>query len=79
MTVKAKSKRSPRRAKASKGTTDQVLAKMLAIIKEHPGIRPSDLNRRMNRAQSDSVRATLIRRGLVRKVMDGRATHLYAR
>lgn len=79
MKAKAKSKRSASGSKAAKGTTEQVLAKMLAIIKRHPGIRPSDLNRRMNRVQSDSLRAALIRRGLVRKVTDGRATHLYAK
>lgn len=62
----------------SKATTEQVLADMLAIIKNHPGIRPSELNRRLNRDQSDSLRAALIRRGLVRKVKEGRATHLYA-
>jgi hypothetical protein len=51
---------------------------MLAIIKSDPGIRPSELNRRLKREQSDSLRAALIRQGLVRKVKDGRATHLYA-
>jgi hypothetical protein len=50
---------------------------MLAIINSQPGIRPSELNRRLKREQSDSLRAALIRRGLVRKVKDGRATHLY--
>jgi len=58
--------------------TEQTLATMLAIIKSNPGIRPSELNRRMNRVESDSLRATLIRRGLVRKVKEGLATHLYA-
>jgi Mn-dependent DtxR family transcriptional regulator len=62
----------------SKAATEQVLAEILAIIKKRPGIRPSEINRRLNRAESDSLRATLIRRGLVRKVKDGRATHLYA-
>jgi hypothetical protein len=38
----------------------------------------SDLNRRLNIEQSDSLRDALVRRGLVRKVKDGRATHLYA-
>jgi hypothetical protein len=51
---------------------------MLAIIRDHPGIRPAELNRRLNREQSDSLRAALIRRGLVRKVKEGQATHLYA-
>jgi hypothetical protein len=60
------------------GSTEQVLADMLAIIRDHPGIRPAELNRRLNREQSDSLRAALIRRGLVRKVKEGHATHLYA-
>ena len=67
------------RSTASKGTREQVLATVLTIIKAHPGIRPSDLNRRLNMEQSDSLRDVLIRRGLIRKVKDGRATHLYAR
>jgi hypothetical protein len=79
MKAKAKTNRWRTASKASKGTTEQVLAKMLAIIKSHPGIRPSELNRRLKRQQSDSLRAALIRRGLVRKVTDGRATHLYAK
>jgi hypothetical protein len=64
-------------SRASKETTEQVLAKMLAIINSQPGIRPSELNRRLKRERSDSLRAALIRRDLVRKVKDGRATHLY--
>lgn len=60
-----------------KETTEEVLAEMLALIRKHPGIRPSEINRRLNRVQSDLLRATLIKRGLVRKVKDGKATHLY--
>ena len=63
---------SPRR-----DVTAKLLDEMLRMIKENPGIRPSELNRRLNLTQSDSLRASLIRRGLVRKVKDGRATHLY--
>ena len=62
----------------SKATTEQILAEILEIIRSHPGIRPSEINRRLSLEQSDSLRATLIRRGLVRKVKDGQATHLYA-
>jgi hypothetical protein len=64
---------------ANRKSTEQILTKMLAIIRSHPGIRPSELNRRLRREQSDSLRATLIRRGLVRKVKDGATTHLYAK
>jgi len=58
--------------------TEDLLAKMLEIIKSEPGVRPSEINRRLGLMQSDSLRATLIRRGLVRKVKEGQATHLYA-
>jgi DNA-binding MarR family transcriptional regulator len=71
--------RSQTDAVTPKTKAEQVLAKMLAIIKSHPGIRPSELNRRLNLEQSDSLRATLIRRGLVRKVKDGQATYLYVK
>jgi hypothetical protein len=66
------------KGKQSEETTEQVLANMLAIIRSHPGIRPSELNRRLDMQQSDSLRAALIRRGLVRKIKEGQATHLYA-
>lgn len=52
---------------------------MVKIIKSHPGIRPSELDRRMNLVQSDALRDVLIRGGLVRKVKAGQATHLYAK
>lgn len=60
-----------------KEATEQTLAAMLEIIRGNPGIRPSELNRLLNRVESDSLRALLIRRGLVRKVKKGHATHLY--
>ena len=63
----------------SKEATEQLLTEILEIIKSEPGIRPSEINRRLKLPQSDSLRATLIRRGLVRKVKEGQATHLYAR
>jgi hypothetical protein len=75
----AKSSRSRSGPTGSKASREQVLAKMLAIIKSNPGIRPSELNRRLNVAQSDALRDALIRKGLVRKVKDGQATHLYAK
>jgi hypothetical protein len=74
----AKSNRLGTGSRTSREATEQVLAKMLAIITSHPGIRPSELNRRLNREQSDSLRAALIRRGLVRKVKEGQVTRLYA-
>jgi len=41
--------------------------RMLLLIRKQPGIRPSELNRLMNRKHSASLRNTLIRIGLVRK------------
>jgi hypothetical protein len=58
--------------------TEQLLASILGIIRDNPGIRPAELNRRLDRSETDSLRAALIRRGLVRKVTEGRATRLYA-
>ena len=57
---------------------EELLADILEIIKRNPGIRPSEVNCRLNRTETDSLRATLIRRGLVRKVKEGQSTHLYA-
>jgi DNA-binding IclR family transcriptional regulator len=57
---------------------DELLAKILEIIRTEPGVRPSEINRRLGLTQSDSLRATLIRRGLVRKVREGQAVRLYA-
>jgi hypothetical protein len=79
MKAGAKSNRSRSGSTGPKETRERILAKMLAIIQRHPGIRPSELNRRLKMEQSDALRDVLIRRGLVRKVKDGGATHLYAR
>ena len=78
MKATAESNRSRSGSSGAKGAREEVLAKILAIIKKNPGIRPSELNRRLNVQQSDALRDALIRRGLVRKVKEGQATHLYA-
>jgi hypothetical protein len=54
-----------------------LLNKTLSLIKTHPGIRPSELNRLLNVGQSDGVRNTLIERGLIRKEKDGSAMRYY--
>jgi DNA-binding MarR family transcriptional regulator len=51
--------------------------KVLSLIGEHPGIRPSELNRLLNVEQSDSLRDRLIRRGFIRKEKDGSAMRYY--
>jgi len=53
------------------------LEEALALIRKHPGIRPSELNRLLNSEESDGLRGTLIKRGLVRKEKDGSAMRYY--
>jgi hypothetical protein len=53
------------------------LEKTLALIRARPGIRPSEINRLLNREESDGLRSTLIKRGLIRKEKDGSATRYY--
>jgi hypothetical protein len=60
------------------GRNDGDLEKALSLIKMHPGLRPSELNRLLNREESDGLRSTLIRRGLIRKEKDGSAMRYYA-
>jgi hypothetical protein len=71
-------KRRARSVKSAKqGRQGGDLEKMLSLIRTHPGIRPSELNRRLNREQSDGLRNTLIKRGLIRKEEDGSAMRYY--
>jgi hypothetical protein len=53
------------------------LEKALSLIRAHPGIRPSELNRLLKREESDGLRNTLIKRGLIRKEKDGSAMRYY--
>jgi len=53
------------------------LEKVLALIRRRPGIRPSEINQLLNLKQSDSLRAALIKRRLVRKKKDGSAVRYY--
>jgi DNA-binding MarR family transcriptional regulator len=67
-----------RSSKAAKPLpTGSQLEKVLSLIRAHPGIRPSEINRLLNLEQSDGVRNTLIRRGLIRKEKNGSATRYY--
>lgn len=58
---------------------EDLLAAILEIIRSEPGVRPSEINRRLGLTQSDSLRATLIERGLIRKVKGVGSTRLYAK
>ena len=62
---------------AKRGRQGGDLEKTLSLIRRHPGIRPSEINRLLKREQSDGLRGTLIKRGLVRKEKDGSATRYY--
>jgi hypothetical protein len=71
-------KRSARSVKSAKPRRQGGdLEKTLALIRARPGIPPSQINRRLNRVESDGLRNTLIKRGLVRKMKDGSATRYY--
>jgi hypothetical protein len=62
---------------AKQGRQGSDLEKALALIRAHPGIRPSEINRLLNREESDGLRGTLIKRGLIRKQKDGSAMRYY--
>jgi predicted DNA-binding transcriptional regulator len=54
------------------------LEKILALIRARPGIRPSEINRRLGLEQSDGQRAALIKRGLIRKQKEGSIVRYFA-
>jgi hypothetical protein len=62
---------------AKQGRRGGDLEKTLALISAHPGIRPSEINRLLNREESDGLRSTLLKRGLIRKEKDGSAMRYY--
>jgi hypothetical protein len=62
---------------AKQGRQDGDLEKTLSLIRAHPGIRPSEINRLLKREQTDGLRNTLIKRGLIRKEKDGSAMRYY--
>ena len=64
-------------AKKSSESREELLAKILSIIRKKPGIRPSELNRLLNRKHSWTLRSTLIKRGLIKKERDGAAVRYY--
>ena len=64
--------------KSAKATGhDDDLNKALLLIRKRPGIRPSELNRLLNREESDGLRKALIKRRLVRKEKEGSAMRYY--
>ena len=79
MSANSKAKRPQSKSKGGQPGREELLAKILSLIKENPGIRPSEINHRLGLEQSDALREALIEQGLVRKTKDGRETHLYAK
>jgi len=53
------------------------LSRMLSIIQNNPGIRASEINRKMKIEHTWNLRSTLIKRGLVRKEKEGAAVRYY--
>jgi hypothetical protein len=73
-----KAEHRPRSVKSTKQSRQGGdLEKVLALIRAHPGIRPSEINRLLNREESDGLRSALIKRGLIRKEKDGLAMRYY--
>ena len=72
-----KAPKSKARSAKSEGGLGGDTEKALALIRKNPGIRPSELNRLLNRVESDGLRATLLKRGLIRKEIDGAAMRYY--
>jgi hypothetical protein len=63
--------------KSAKRSLRGDLEKALSLIKAHPGIRSSEINRLLKREESDGLRSTLIKRGFIRKEKDGSAMRYY--
>jgi hypothetical protein len=66
-----------RSAESAKQRLRGDLEKTLSLIRKHPGIRPSEINRLLKREESDGLRNTLIKRGFIRKEKDGSAMRYY--
>lgn len=76
--AKSASRKPTTRAVEKPGRPGSQLEQVLSLIRAQPGIRPSEINRRLNLEQSDSARNALIKRGLIRKEKDGSAIRYYA-
>jgi len=56
---------------------EEMLKKMLAIIRSNPGLRASEISRKMGLEHSWPYRKKLIEQGMVRKEKDGSAVRYY--
>lgn len=72
------SKISTNTAEQRRKSREAKLSRMLRIIQNNPGIRASEINRKMKIEHTWNLRSTLIKRGLVRKEKKGAGVHYYA-
>lgn len=61
----------------AKKAKEELLNKMLSVIRKNPGIRPSELNRLLNIPHTWNLRSVLLKRGLIRKEKKGSAVYYY--
>jgi len=64
-------------SKGRSESREELLQKMLSLIRKNPGIRPRELHQLLHLEHSWGLRSTLIMRGLVRKRRDGPAVRYY--
>lgn len=58
-------------------TGEELLEKMLSIIRKNPGIRLSEINRLLDIPYTWDLRKTLLKSGLIRKEKDGSSVRYY--
>jgi predicted transcriptional regulator len=56
---------------------EKILSDILSVVRENPGIRPSEINRKMGREHSAHYRNALIKQGIIRKERKGSKVHYY--
>jgi predicted transcriptional regulator len=64
-------------AKRDPQKRQELLDQILKLVRSEPGIRASEINRRIGREHSAHYRSALIDQGLVRKERDGPAVRYY--
>ena len=62
---------------AGKKSREKLLAKMLLLIRENPGVMPSELNRMLGMKHSANLRSSLIKKSLARKEKTGATVRYY--
>ena len=57
---------------------EYLLKKMIKIIKENPGISPSEINNKLKVEHSWNLRKALINKKYIKKIKKGNAVHYYS-